>query len=338
MFQTPITVSIIICTHNQSEQLGLTLKECAKVLGSCAVRSEVLVCANGCSQSEFEATKALAEKFDTVPARFIYRSQSGKTASMIDGVLSASGSIGIILDDDNSILPYWIETAVNYLEKNPNCGVVGCNSVLPENVHVDERVKPFLQHYAVGNQFNMCRQRKKDFCSVWGAGMAFKLNPLKQWIQLGNAFLLGGRVGKKLLAGEDTELCLLYTAWGWTVEAINFTGIVHRVDPGRLEVQSLKRLWRSESEAFQIYRNYVENIRLYDLNSKTLLKNHAVVVELFRSCCVIVAVAVACLISKNLWWMHKRENHIGRIIGLKTLFERRREIQRNIRFQNICRQ
>jgi len=323
------TVSVIICTHNHVADLVATLLECINIVNKCVFKIQILVCANGCTDGTENEVEAIVKESPAIDIKLIVRTQAGKTASLIDGILNSSGEFALILDDDNTLLDGWIEAAINIFKQEPGTGVLGCNSILPKDYKVNGFVNEYMNHFAVGEQSaNVCAGGS-NVKRVWGAGMILRLSPIKQWLKSGQGFLLGGRVRNNLLAGEDTELCLLFYRWRYATRAIDFIGIIHRIDPKRLNEVVLRRLWRSEGTAYQIYRNYDKSCAFIEGSPISKIKVRKIMASFGKSILVVALSTLILYFNKKTEWLKRREIHVGLIKGIYLFIKRRTVIQKH---------
>jgi glycosyltransferase involved in cell wall biosynthesis len=273
--------SIIVCTHNRAQSLKETLLQAAAVTREEGLDCELIVCPNGCTDDTALVIDDCFRRNADLNWLLCNRATPGKSAALVDGILASHGDYILILDDDNKLLKGWMSDALAVLTKDSSVGVVGCASELPDSVIVPDELRPFLRHYAVG------AQHPTPPWGVWGAGLVFRGEPFRMLLNNGYRFLLGGRVGNNLIAGEDTELCLIYERLGLKTVSTPFLGIIHQIEQHRFTLAYFLKLAQSEGAAFQWYRNYRrENAVVHSGSLKTAQATLKELAKASLSCCL----------------------------------------------------
>jgi glycosyltransferase involved in cell wall biosynthesis len=334
-----VSVSVLVCTHNRAQDLAETLARCRLATEALGERVELIVCPNGCVDDTRVVLDNLAPQTSGARVRVFELAAAGKSAAFIKGVLEAEGEFIVVLDDDNTLEIGWLERAIGFLAEHPEVGVVGCHSRLPEATArgLDPRVEAHLRHYAVGRQEPAATYAGGSLLArVWGAGMVFRREPLRGWFARGGGFVLPGRVGPNMIAGEDTELCLIYARFGLATVALDYLGIVHRIAPSRLDFKVLRRLWRSEGAAFQFYRNYETPMALLRPANSERDADWRVVwprvwVEAGSVALHVLGAASIYLVRRDLRWLRTFEVWYGRWFGLSALVSDRARIAAHLK-------
>lgn len=315
--------SIIVCTHNRAQSLRETLVQAAAVAREEGLDCEIIVCPNGCTDETALVIDECFTRHADVNWVLCNRDTPGKSAALMDGIRASHGEYILILDDDNKLLPGWMSDALATLKKDASVGVVGCASELPDSVKVPDELRPFLRHYAVGTQ------QPKPPWGVWGAGLVFRGEPFRTLLNNGYRFLLGGRVGNNLIAGEDTELCLIYENLGLATVSNPFLGIIHQIEQHRFTLAYFLKLAQSEGAAFQWYRNYrPENAVVHPSSLRTTVATLKELVKATLSCCFNKLLFI---LSGNILLGMKYRSSLGRLKAIPDVIRARRRLLSSIR-------
>jgi glycosyltransferase involved in cell wall biosynthesis len=318
----PPLFSIVICTHNRAQSLKESLGQAAAVTREESPGSELIVCPNGCTDDTAKVIDDCIKNHADLKWVLCNRGSPGKSAALVDGILESHGKYILILDDDNTLLKGWMSDAAATLENDTTVGVVGCASKLPDSVKVPEELKPYLRHYAVGTQ------DPKPLWGVWGAGLVFRAEPFRTLLNNGYHFLLGGRVGNNLIAGEDTELCLIYETLGFKTVSSPFLGIIHRIEQHRFKLTYFFRLVQSEGAAFQWYRSYrAETALLRQSTLGTALNALKEVAKFSAICCL---TKLTFMFSGKINFGIKYRSSVGRLKALPDVIRARRRLLSSI--------
>lgn len=94
--------SVILCTNNRADRVGLAI---GSVLGQTFTDFELVVVDDG----SVDNTSAVVAAIDDPRVRYIYRANGGLSAARNTGVAKSSGRYVTFLDDDDDVLPRWLE-------------------------------------------------------------------------------------------------------------------------------------------------------------------------------------------------------------------------------------
>jgi glycosyltransferase involved in cell wall biosynthesis len=233
-------ISVIVCCHNSINRLKPTLEHLFQQSVVSDLLWEIIVVDNNSA----DATSMYAQELyqgsgSKIPFRVLQEAIPGLSHARNRGFESAHFNIALMVDDDNSICPTYVER-VYELFSDPAVGMVG-----GMGIPVFEKEKPdwfekYDQCYATGPQVH---SEQTEVVSLYGAGLALRLDVLTKIQKHGFKSLLSDRVGNSLLSGGDTELCLAFKMAGCKLiydESLTFE---HHLPSGRLSWKYLRRLF-----------------------------------------------------------------------------------------------
>lgn len=327
--QTCVGVSVLICTHNRANDLVVTVNDCIDILRNYQGSWEIIICANGCVD---DTESLVSEKFGGIENIYLKTiPKPGKTAALLEGVIASNGRYLLVLDDDNTLVSGWIEHAISELERSEAVGIVGCNSAPPIGFSAEPKISGYLNHFAIGSQ-----SERRTYAGgshtprVWGAGMFLLARPIREWVRGGSGLLLPGRIGKNVIAGEDTELCLLYKKLGYSTKFSGVCGIIHRVDKRRVSMNGLERIWMAEGAAFEFYKNYEKKTAAIGVHNPI----HFAFGNTFNLIILLGKYFVSSMhnaVSGSLILRRRRFTLRGRVSGAMALFSSRKSLSRHLK-------
>ncbi|MDP2645940.1 MAG: glycosyltransferase [Desulfobacterales bacterium] len=100
-------LSIIICTWNNSQRLGLTLQSIAECRIPAGLKWEIVLVNNNCTDD----TDTVVQKFeDTIPIHYVKEPVQGLSRAKNTGLTAAKGELVLFTDDDVKPSVDWIAT------------------------------------------------------------------------------------------------------------------------------------------------------------------------------------------------------------------------------------
>lgn len=259
-----LTLTFVVCSHNGAR----TLESCLKSLlhqsrSEVIAATEIIVITNGCTDSSPSIVSAVfserSRETEVIHCIHLNQPRAGKSAALEAGFDRARGDLIAVIDDDNYLPPEWVRQIGGYCNQPDFPGILGTASKLPDQVreHLDSEIVPFLRHFAVGRQRPTNKERVN---SVWGAGCVFKKSIWQELRVHGFSFYLSGRIGKQLVAGEDTELCLAANMIGYSALVVTDIELVHDIAASRLNMDYLLQLHFSEGVSFVALSLYYQGL------------------------------------------------------------------------------
>jgi glycosyltransferase involved in cell wall biosynthesis len=114
-------ISVCIATYNRAHFLGEAI---ASVLAQTISDWELIVCDDGST----DGTAELMAGYDDARIRYVrHRSNIGKSNNMRSGYEAATGQYFVKFDDDDRLMPDFLEKMSRVLDANLGLGLVGCD-------------------------------------------------------------------------------------------------------------------------------------------------------------------------------------------------------------------
>lgn len=233
-------VSIVICCCNSAKRLPPTLTHLAALEVSSGVPWEVIVV----DHASRDGTKELARKLwpadPPAPLRVVDEPRPGLANARDRGLRDANYPIVSFLDDDNWVMPGWIDRIVEVMTEHPEVAALGgyCEAVCETDP--PEWFGTHQLGYAVGPQ-GIQAGDITDERTLWGAGLTLRKAAWNQLLQDGFHPLLQGGPALGLMACEDNELGLALRMAGWRAWYEPRMRLKHFVPANRLTWEHLRQ-------------------------------------------------------------------------------------------------
>jgi len=176
--------------------------------------------------------------------RVVAEPELGLSNARLRGFAEAQYSIICFVDDDNRLDPDWVEIVSRVMAERPEVGA--CGGHIEADCEVDQPpwLKNFQSYYAVGEQAEHACDVTDTRGYLWGAGLCLRRSAWERLQQEGFDFLLSGRRGSTLTAGEDAELCCALRLNGWRLWYEPQLKMKHFLPAARLQWNYLRRVSR----------------------------------------------------------------------------------------------
>jgi hypothetical protein len=173
------------------------------------------------------------------------------------GVLAARYAYGVFCDDDNWLLPDYLQQVVDTLDTHPTVGAVGGGSVPAVEADAPTWFYRHCASYAVGAQADGPGDVTHR-CYLWGAGLGFRMKVLKAVYASGRDPLVVDRQGSNLTSGGDGEICCWFIFAGYRLWYEDRLTFVHFIPAARLTPAYFERMRAGfRASGFGTYRSYV---------------------------------------------------------------------------------
>ena len=139
------SISVILNTYNRAAVLPRALES---VLAQTHDDFELVIVDDGST----DHTPGVIPRFDDRRVRYVRQANAGLSHARNFGVASSSGHYVTFLDDDDEVLPGWLEAFVTQIS-SPGCGAACCGA---EVLHADHAVSEVRNPRNLGASFDHC--------------------------------------------------------------------------------------------------------------------------------------------------------------------------------------
>lgn len=183
--------------------------------------------------------------------RIIREETLGLTHARLRAIKEAKGELMIWVDDDNILIPKYLESARDHFAMHPKLGAAGGPSIAEYLENPPPWYEPNLAPIGCrdfGNEMTIASwNHEYPECSPIGAGMVTRTEAIKKWaaaITGDSARLALGRTGEQLTSGEDNDINLVILREGWNVGYFPSLRLTHLIPGGRLTLEYQKKISR----------------------------------------------------------------------------------------------
>ncbi|MEJ1937502.1 hormogonium polysaccharide biosynthesis glycosyltransferase HpsE, partial [Nostoc sp. NIES-2111] len=238
-----IDFTVAIPTWNGAERLPQVLDRLLAQTGIEHLRWEVIVIDNNSSDRTPEIVKDYQAKFTQCELKYFLEKRQGLAFGRLKAVNEAKGKYIAFLDDDNLPAPDWILQSYNFGEEHSQAGAWS------GQIHGDFEVEPpekfsQIQAFLAIREYGQ-KTYKFDADNLRlppGAALVIRK---QAWLEsLPKYLFFTGRIGKSLVAAEDTEALLYLHKSGWEIWYNPKMEIYHKIPYWRLEKSYLFKIAR----------------------------------------------------------------------------------------------
>jgi len=192
------TISVVICSYTM-ERWEHIVRAVESVRAQTLAPAEVILVVDHNDELAWQARRAFRD------VRVIRNSQArGLSGARNTGIRAAGGDVIAFLDDDAAAAASWLETMITYYD-DPMVHGVGGSATAVWTGGPRPRWLPAEFDWVVGCTYRGQPTGTASVRNLVGCNMSFR----REVFDLVGGFSSGiGRIGKKPLGGEETELCI----------------------------------------------------------------------------------------------------------------------------------
>ena len=259
-------VSVIICCYNSEERIPAVLEHLDQQKNTGAFTWEVIVVDNASTDNTASVAKKSWVRED-VALRVVNETVPGLIHARIKGLSEAKYKVIVFVDDDNLLSDTYISLAHQIMLDHPEVGLAGGLGIPVSTVPLPSWFEGYQSAYAVGKQADEEGYVPKSRTYLHGAGIVMRKEAWDFLMEQGFTFHLGGRTGKSLGSGEDSEISYAFRLAGyqlWYAPQLTFQ---HVIDKNRLKWSYLKRLIKAFGrsrvvlEPYHVHLNYEPGLK-----------------------------------------------------------------------------
>lgn len=250
----PNGVSLILCTYNGAKLLPETIRYVNEVISDPEIPWEFIVIDNASDDGSGQVALGSWKRME--PLRVIVENEKGLIHARYRGIRESKYEIISFIDDDNWIDPHWITNVYRIFSVHPEVGVCGSRNTGAFEAEPPGWFEKIQGSYAIGTQSNETGDITRLKGYTWGAGMSFRKSAFEKLREAGFKSLLTGRKGKKLAAGEDTELGYAFQLAGWKIWYEESLHLQHYIPAARLNWNYVQKMYEGFGRSHAIFEIY----------------------------------------------------------------------------------
>lgn len=233
-------VSIIICCFNSALKLPKTIEHLACQVVPDQMPCEIVIVDNASTDNTAETAYALWRKYDRSDISFTVVSQPkpGLSFAREKGISEAHFEVLIFCDDDNWLANDYISTAYELMTNDERIGALGGVGQAVNQMPL--WLEDFQGFYALGPQA-IGAGLVPSKC-LYGAGIVLRKSAVVNLQKRGFKSLLTGRIGSKLISGEDIELTMALSIIGYEIYYSSRLRFLHDISLSRYEFRYFLKL------------------------------------------------------------------------------------------------
>jgi len=253
IYPTIKNIAVCICTYNRADMLQMVLKKLDSMIFPAGISVAVLIIDNNSS----DHTASVVHKFVTRRPdmfRYIFESRQGLSCARNRGLQETESDVIAFLDDDAVPRDGWLEALLEGYAEGADVGAVGGQALLAFQSPSLPRwfKKPLFPYFsekeAAGTGLQTC-SRPDEF--PFGANISF----LRCAAVAAGGFNPNlGRSGKKMLSGEEVELCMRLRNLGYRILLHPKSIVDHYMPQERITLTNLMRQAWADGQCRQAWQ------------------------------------------------------------------------------------
>jgi len=268
-------ISIIICCYNSSKRLKQTLSHLAmQVLSFELSKNCEIILVDNCSTDNTKGTASkLWQRLScTIPLILVDEFSPGLTFARAKGVETAKYEYILFCDDDNWLMPNYVQISYELLDNKPDVGALGGQGIGIADIEFPEWWDGFKEGYAVGQQSEQTGY-VNDRGYLWGAGIVLRKSLFNKLFNKNLPTLLSGRDGKKLNSGDDGEICYRILIAKYSLYYDDRLVFKHYMDTSRLTWEYKNSLFEGHRASHAVLSKYQDVVNSMNKTLTTKIKN-----------------------------------------------------------------
>jgi glycosyltransferase involved in cell wall biosynthesis len=236
-------LAIIICTYNNADLLGETLRHIAAQQLRTPEDLAVLVVANNCTDNTVELVEEFRRAGNIPHLRVVNELQQGQAHARQRGVEECADAEWIaFVDDDNYLSPEWVQRALDYIAEHPRCGAFGGRVEILWEEQPSAIFETCAYAYAkldLGPEPLLLTGETR--WRLKGAGLVCRRSALVEtgWVEWQKCV---GRSGGSTMSGDDLEIVMRIAQLGYEIRYTPACHLRHFITRRRLTFAYLRRL------------------------------------------------------------------------------------------------
>ena len=251
-------ISIIVCCYNSSKLLEQTLSHLAMQILPCELSEncEIILVDNCSTDGTKDTASRVWNKLNcNIPLVLVDESKPGLSFARAKGIETARYEYLIFCDDDNWLMPNYVQIAYELLNEKSDVGAFGGQGIGVADVEFPEWWSAFKDGYAVGKQSD-----KSGYINnrgyLWGAGIVLRKSLFNKLFNENLPSLLTDRKGENLSSGGDFEICSRILIVKYSLYYDERLVYKHYMDSSRLTWEYKNRLFEGHKASHAVLTKY----------------------------------------------------------------------------------
>jgi glycosyltransferase involved in cell wall biosynthesis len=252
-------ISVVVCCYNSADRLQPTIRHLALQEVPQQIPWELIVVNNSSTDKTEEIVKYQAKLYPELIGKInlVNESRAGLSFARQKGASKARYSYLIFCDDDNWLDPDYLNNAFQIMENDRKIGALGGKSTgFTNDGKLPEWFESVKNGYAVGPQSPFQGDVSK-ICTLWGAGLVTRTELFLKCFDEKYPSLVTDRMGSKLSAGGDDEICFRILLKGYKLYYDERLLFVHFIPKERCSIDYFEQLFfKTDRSALMELNNY----------------------------------------------------------------------------------
>lgn len=233
-------VSVIVCCFNSALKLPKTIEHLAFQVVPDRIPYEIVIVDNASTDNTAEAAYTLWRKYNRSDTSFIVVSEPkpGLSFAREKGISESHFEVLIFCDDDNWLANDYISTAYELMINDERIGALGGVGQAVNKMPI--WLEDFKDFYALGPQ--AAGDGSVPSKCLYGAGIVLRKSAVLNLQKREFKSLLTGRIGSKLISGEDIELTMALSIIGYEIYYSSRLRFFHDISTSRYELRYFLKL------------------------------------------------------------------------------------------------
>jgi glycosyltransferase involved in cell wall biosynthesis len=234
-------ISVIICCYNSSKRLMATLLALSRQEFSLSIQWELIIVDNASTDDTAKFADRCWSNLQTgVPLKIIHEPKPGLNYARKRGISEAIHPYLIFCDDDNHLMPGYLQGMYQNLNSNPDVAACGGRGIPLFETSKPDWFDQYEEAFATGSQ--QISSENGKVTNLYGAGLGIKKAVLEEIQSCGFKPVMVGRTGKKLSSADDTELTYAIVIRGFRLMYDDKLCFYHFLTEGRLKKSYIENL------------------------------------------------------------------------------------------------
>jgi glycosyltransferase involved in cell wall biosynthesis len=188
--------------------------------------------------------------------KIIREEKPGLTHARLKGFDAATGTLIVMVDDDNILDNDYLKNILSIFESNNKLGAIGGKSLPLFETLPPNWLNEFYSNLALRDLGNVVLisgwQNKYPEAAPIGAGMAIRRQALETYINkiTNGTRVITDRTGNSLSSGGDNDMVIEITRAGWQVGYFPELKLSHIIPPGRMQPKYLAKLLNNTNRSW----------------------------------------------------------------------------------------